>query len=158
MPKPPRPDDDLESRVAIAGHPLHAMMVTFPIAFLIAVAATDLAWVFLQDDFWARMSLWLVGAGAVTGLAAGLAGTIELLIIPGVRRRGASWSHFVAAITLISIAFTNWFLRLAGPEEMILPWGLMLSLLGAVMVGVSGWLGANLVFEHQIGVVDDDGD
>lgn len=134
------------------------MMVTFPIAFLIAVAATDLAWVFLQDDFWARMSLWLVGAGAVTGLAAGLAGTIELLIIPGVRRRGASWSHFVAAITLISIAFTNWFLRLAGPEEMILPWGLMLSLLGAVMVGVSGWLGANLVFEHQIGVVDDDGD
>ena len=158
MPKPPRPDDDLESRVAIAGHPLHAMMVTFPIAFLIAVAASDLAWVFLQDDFWARMSLWLVGAGAVTGLAAGLAGTIELLIIPGVRRRGASWSHFVAAITLISIAFTNWFLRLAGPEEMILPWGLMLSLLGAVMVGVSGWLGANLVFEHQIGVVDDDGD
>jgi uncharacterized membrane protein len=144
--------------VAIAGHPLHAMMVTFPIAFLMSVAATDIAWILLQDEFWARASLWLVGAGAITALAAGLAGTIELLIIPGVRRRGASWSHFVAAVTLISIAFTNWFLRLAGPEEMIFPWGLMLSLLGAAMVGVSGWLGANLVFEHQIGVVDEDGD
>ena len=144
--------------MAIAGHPLHAMMVTFPIAFLMSVAATDIAWILLQDEFWARLSLWLVGAGAITALAAGLAGTIELLVIPGVRRRGASWSHFVAAVTLISIAFTNWFLRLAGPEVMIFPWGVMLSLLGAVMVGVSGWLGANLVFEHQIGVVDDDGD
>ncbi|QOC21696.1 DUF2231 domain-containing protein [Wenzhouxiangella sp. AB-CW3] len=158
MPREPLPDDDRESRVAIAGHPLHAMMVTFPIAFLMSVAATDLAWILLEDDFWARVSLWLVAAGACTGLAAGLAGTVELLLIPGVRRRGVSWSHFIAAVTLISIAFTNWFLRLAGPVEMILPWGFLLSLLGAVMVGVSGWLGANLVFDHKIGVVEDDGD
>lgn len=158
MPKPPRADDDLESRVAIAGHPLHAMMVSFPIAFLISAIATDLAWVVLQDDFWARLSLWLIGAGAVTAAAAGLAGTIELLAIPGVRRRGASWSHFIAAITLISVAFTNWFWRLEDGVEAILPWGLALSLLGGALVGMSGWLGANLIFEHQIGVVDEDGD
>ncbi len=158
MPQEPLPDDDRGSRVAIAGHPLHAMMVTFPVAFLMSVAATDVVWILTQDDFWARLSLWLVGAGAISGAAAGLAGTIELLLIPGVRRRGVSWSHFVAAITLISVAFTNWFLRLAGPEELILPWGLMLSLLGAVLVGIAGWLGANLVFDHRIGIVDEDGD
>jgi len=134
------------------------MMVTFPIAFLMAMVPTDLAWILTGDDFWARVSLWLAGAGALTGLAAGLAGTIELLIIPGVRRRGASWSHFVAAITLISVAFTNWFLRLADPTEMILPWGLTLTLLGAVLTGMAGWLGGNLVFEHRIGVVEEDGD
>jgi uncharacterized membrane protein len=158
MPTEPRSDDDRGSRVAIAGHPLHAMMVTFPIAFLMSVAATDLIWIFTQDTFWARLSLWLVGAGAITGSAAALAGTIELLLIPGVRRRGASWSHFVAAITLISVAFTNWYLRLAGPEVMIVPWGFMLSLLGAVLVAMAGWLGANLVFDHRIGIIEDDGD
>ena len=158
MPTKPGVDDNLESRVAIGGHPIHAMMVAFPIAFLIGLIASDLAWILLHDEFWARMSLWLVGAGAVTGAAAGLAGTIELLVIPGVRRRGASWSHFIAAITLISIAFTNWFWRLDGGSEAILPWGLALSLLGGAMVGVSGWLGGNLVFEHQIGIVEDDGD
>jgi uncharacterized membrane protein len=158
MPTEPRPDDNLASRLAIKGHPLHAMMVTFPIAFLISVAATDLAWILLQDDFWARLSLWLVGAGAFAGAAAGLAGTIELLLIPGVRRRGVSWSHFIAAITLISVAFTNWYLRLAGPAEMILPWGFTLSVLGAVLVAVAGWLGANLVFDHRIGIVENDGD
>jgi uncharacterized membrane protein len=158
MPTEPRSDDDRGSRVAIAGHPLHAMMVTFPIAFLMSVAATDLIWIITQDPFWARLSLWLVGAGAISGSAAALAGTIELLLIPGVRRRGASWSHFVAAITLISVAFTNWYLRLAGPEVMIVPWGFMLSLLGAVLVAMAGWLGANLVFDHRIGIIEDDGD
>lgn len=158
MPREPQPDDDRGSRVAIKGHPLHAMMVTFPIAFLMSVSATDLMWLLSQDAFWARLSLWLVGAGAVTGTAAALAGTIELMLIAGVRRRGVSWSHFVAAITLISVAFTNWFLRLAGPEEMIVPWGLTLSLLGATLVAVAGWLGANLVFDHRIGIIDHDGD
>lgn len=134
------------------------MMVAFPIAFLISVVATDLAWILFQDEFWARLSLWLVGAGAIGGAAAGLAGAVELLLIPGVRRRGVSWSHFVAAITLISVAFTNWYLRLAGLEDMILPWGFVLSLLGAALVAVSGWLGANLVFDHKIGIINDDGD
>jgi uncharacterized membrane protein len=158
MPREPHPDDDRSSRVAIKGHPLHAMMVTFPIAFLVSVVATDLAWIVFQDQFWARLSLWLVGAGAFAGAAAGLAGALELLLIPGVRRRGVSWSHFVAAMTLISVAFTNWYLRLAGFTEMILPWGFMLSLLGAVLVAVAGWLGANLVFDHKIGIVEEDGD
>lgn len=158
MPAEPSAHDDKESRVAVAGHPLHPMLVTFPIAFLIAIVPSDLAWVLTGDDFWARVSLWLAAGGSVMGLIAGLAGTVELLAIPGVRRRGASWSHFLAAIMLISVAFTNWFVRLAGQTEMILPWGLTLSLLGAVLVGVAGWLGGNLVFEHQIAVIEDDGD
>jgi len=158
MPKAPSSNDDLRSRVAVAGHPLHAMMVAFPIAFLIAAVGTDIAWLVMEDDFWARMSLWLIGAGAVMGALAGAAGTIELLSIPGVRRRGASWSHFVAAMSLISVAFTNWFWRMENGIEAILPWGLALSLLGAALVGISGWLGGNLVFEHQVGIVQEDGD
>ncbi|MGY6553319.1 MAG: DUF2231 domain-containing protein [Wenzhouxiangella sp.] len=158
MPKAPRSDDKLQSRVAVAGHPLHAMMVAFPIAFLIAVVGSDIAWIVTDDAFWARLSLWLIGAGAVSGFLAGIAGTIELLAIPGVRRRGVSWSHFVVAITLLSVAFTNWFWRLENGMEAVLPWGLALSLLGAALVGIAGWLGGNLVFEHQIGIVQEDGD
>ena len=158
MPQTPRSDDNLASRVAVAGHPLHAMMVAFPIAFLTAAVGTDLAWIVLQDAFWARMSLWLIGAGAFMGLLAGVAGTIELLLIPGVRRRGASWSHFVAAIMLLSVAFTNWFWRLDQGNDAILPWGLALTLLAAAFVGVAGWLGGNLVFDHQIGIIQEDGD
>ncbi len=158
MVKEPQPDDDRGSRVAIAGHPIHAMLVTFPIAFLMSVVATDLAWIATGDFFWLRLSMWLAGVGAIAGAVAGVAGTIELLLIPGVRRRGVSWSHFVAAVMLISVAFTNWYLRLAGGEDMVIPWAFTLSVLGAVLVAVAGWLGGNLVFDHRIGVVDEDGD
>ena len=158
MPTKPTPDDDRETRVAVAGHPIHPMLVTFPIAFLMAMVPADLAWIFTGDDFWARVSLWLAGIGFLMGTIAGIAGTIELLIIPGVRRRGASWSHFIAAVTLISVAFANWYLRIADPAALIMPIGLSLSVLGAILTGVAGWLGGNLVFEHQIAVIQEDGD
>jgi uncharacterized membrane protein len=158
MPNEPRPDDDTDSRVAIADHPIHAMVVNFPITLLTVLVVSDLGWVISGDPFWARLSLWLVGGGAVMGLFAGLIGTLELLLIPGVRRRGASWNHFIVATMLISVAFTNWFLRLAGPADMIVPWGMSLSLLGALLVMIAGWLGASLVFDHKIGIVNDDGD
>src|SRR5690606_27005776 len=96
--------------VTLGSHPLHPMLVTFPIAFLMAAPASDLAFILTGDAFWARMSLWLVGAGAAMGLVAGIAGTAELLAIPSIRQRAAAWSHFVVAVTLLSVALLNWFI------------------------------------------------
>ncbi len=150
-------DADRESRLAISGHPIHAMLVTFPIALLTLVLPSDLAWVFTRDDFWARMSLWLVGAGAIMGLFAAAIGTIELMLIPAVRRHAMGWNHFVAAMALLSIGFSNWYLRLeVGVEQWILPWGVALSALGAALVMVAGWLGANLIFDHKIAITDEE--
>lgn len=149
------PDPELTSTpsaVAVAGHPLHPMMVTFPIAFLLAALPSDMAYLYFGDPFWARMSLWLVGAGTLMGTLAGIAGTIELFSIPGVRRRVAAWNHFVASVMLLSVSFANWAWRLPDMEAAIAPWGLAMSVLTALMVGFAGWLGGGLVFEHQIGI------
>jgi uncharacterized membrane protein len=147
------------SAVHVAGHPLHPMMITFPVAFLIAVLGSDVAFVLTGDLFWARMSLWLLGIGTLMGILAGIAGTVELLAVPGIRRRGVSWTHFVAAVMMLAVAFANWVHRVGAPELAIVPWGLYLSALGAVLVGFAGWHGGKLVFEHRIGVVsEEDGD
>lgn len=144
--------------VAFARHPLHPMLVTFPIAFLIGALGSDLAFWQTEDTFWARVSLWLLGAGWVTGLVAGLAGTVELLCVSGIRRRPASWNHFVVAVMLLAVAFINWFSRLSDPIGTVLPLGVTLSGLGAMLVGAAGWLGGNLVFEHQIAIGQEDAD
>ena len=146
------------TKLAVAGHPLHPMMVTFPIAFLMGTLGTDLLYVYDGDSFWARMSLWLVGFGTFMGVMAGIVGTVELLAVRGIRRRAASWSHFIAAVMLLSVGFANWVLRLGDPGGAVLPWGIYLSGLGALLVVLAGWLGGALVFEHQIGTVEDDGD
>lgn len=152
------PADGTGTAVAVAGHPLHPMLVTFPIALLLCALGSDLAFWWTADPFWARMSLWLLGVGTAMGALAGATGAAELLLIAGIRRRAVGWSHFVAAVMLLSVGFTNWLWRLEDPAAAVLPLGLGLSALGALLVAVAGWVGGKLVFEHQIGVVDADGD
>lgn len=149
---PDRIVDTAHSNVAVAGHPLHPMLVTFPIAFLLAALASDLVYLFDGAPFWARMSLWLIGAGTAMGILAGLAGTVELLSVRGIRRRPAAWNHFVVSVMLLAAAFGNWMWRIGDAQEAIYPWGLALSALTAVLVAYAGWLGGALVFEHRIGI------
>jgi uncharacterized membrane protein len=156
MANPPEPGTP--TKVAVAGHPIHPMLVTFPIAFLSGTLGSDLAFLYFGDLFWARMSLWLVGAGTVMGVLAGIAGTVELLAIAGIRRRAAAWSHFITAVMLLALSFTNWMLRIGDPAAAVWPLGLYLSVVMMGMLAIAGWLGGHLVFEHQVGIVDDDGD
>lgn len=144
---------DISSRVALAGHPVHAMMVTFPIALVIATLGCDVFFWWTADPFWIRAGLWANGFAFGLGVLAGLVGTMEILLAPGIRRRPASWSHFVAAMMLLSATGANWGLRLSDPLASPLPWGLFLSVLSTVFVGLAGWQGGKLVFEHQIGLM-----
>ncbi|MBX6368656.1 MAG: hypothetical protein IRZ04_11785, partial [Rhodospirillales bacterium] len=66
--------DAKPSRAAIAGHPIHPMLVPFPIAFLVGALVVDLAFASTGDPFWARAGFWLLLAGIVTGAAAAVFG------------------------------------------------------------------------------------
>ncbi|MBE7184048.1 MAG: DUF2231 domain-containing protein [Methylobacterium mesophilicum] len=140
-----------ESRIAIAGHPIHAMLVAFPIALTMCTLGADAFYLWTGDPFWARAALWSSGMAFLFGLGAGLSGTVELLLVPGIRARAASWTHFVIAVMLLSILGANWGYRLGGYEQAVLPWGLTLSLFAAVFTGFTGWHGGKLVFDYQLG-------
>lgn len=144
---------DVASKIALAGHPVHAMLVTFPIALVVGTLGADLFWWLTADPFFARVGLWTSGWGFGMGVLAAVAGTAELLAGRGIRRRPESWTHAVAAMMLLATIGANWGLRLYDPEGAILPWGAILSMGGLVFVGLAGWQGGKLVFEHQIGVM-----
>lgn len=145
-------DKPVESAVAVAGHPLHAMSVHFPIAFVIATLGCDVFYWWTADLFWLRAGVWAAGFAFAAGVAAGSIGTAELLMVPGIRARVASWTHAVAAMMLISVAGLNWGIRLADPN-VVLPHGLMLSVLASIFTGLAGWHGGKLVFDHGIGLI-----
>lgn len=146
---------DTTSVVALAGHPIHAMLVAFPIALVISTLGCDIFYWWSGDPFWARAGLWASGFAFWLGIAASLAGTAELLLVPGIRKRAASWTHAIAGVTLVSIAGANWGLRLIDHED-ILPAGPVISLLGAIFVGIAGWHGGKLVFDHGLAVSTND--
>lgn len=140
------------SRAAIAGHPLHPMMIHFPVAALLGLVASDLAYLWLGDPFWARASLWLAGVGAFGGWVASLAGLVDLLTVRSIRLKITAWCHAIMAVMMLSTASLNWLLRYVGPEQGMERWGLYLSLLTAGMIAVAAYLGGRLVYEHGVGV------
>ena len=145
-------EKDVTSMVAVAGHPLHAMSVHFPIALVMATLGVDVFYWWSGDPFWLRVGLWSAGFAFFTGLGAGLVGTAELVLVAGIRGRVASWAHAIAAIMQISVAGLNWGVRLVEPTS-VLPHGLMLSLLATVLTGLAGWHGGKLIFHHGIGLM-----
>ena len=146
-------DSGIASTVAIAGHPFHPLLVTFPIAFLVGAAGTDFGYWLTQDPFWARASLWLLGVGFASGLLAALTGIMDFLKIDRVRKRSAGWIHLVGNITALALTLLNWLLRVNHPAEAVLPIGIILSVLVATLLGVTGWYGAELAYRHKVGVI-----
>jgi uncharacterized membrane protein len=138
--------------MAIVGHPLHPAMIHFPVAALIGAIATDLAYVFTEDGFWARASLWLTGVGAAGAWVSSTVGLIDLVVVPRIRRLITAWCHAVFAVMLLSLASLNWLLRLGDAAAQIAPWGLLVSLLSGALIGVTAFLGGQLVYEHAVGV------
>lgn len=143
---------DTGSAVAVVGHPIHAMLVHFPIAFVIATLGVDFFYWWSGDPFWMRVGLWSAGFAFLTGVLASLVGTVELLLVSGIRARAQSWSHAVAALTLLAITGTNWGVRLVDSGD-ILPHAMMLSAMAVLTAGFAGWHGGKLVFDHGIGVL-----
>ncbi|MGP1373006.1 MAG: DUF2231 domain-containing protein [Almyronema sp.] len=141
------------SSIAIFGHPIHPIIVIFPVAFLSGVAGADLGYWLTQDFFWARAAVWLLGLGILSGVAAAITGMVDFITIPKVRHRTAGWAHMALNVGVLVLSLVNFGLRFTNPANSIVPVGLILSCLVAVLLLASGWFGGELTFRHKVGIV-----
>jgi uncharacterized membrane protein len=148
---PDQPLQTIRSRAALRGHPIHPMMIHFPVAALLGLVASDVGYLLSGDPFWARASLWLAGIGAFGGWTASIAGVIDLFSVSRIRQLVTGWCHAILAVMMLSLASLNWLQRYVEAEN-IFPWGLYLSLLTAALIAVASLLGGMLVYEHAVGV------
>ena len=146
----------VQSSAAIAGHPLHHMLIPFPIAFLIGAFGTDLAFRSTQNPFWAQASYWHLVAGIVTALVAALPGFMDFFTMSGVRDLGIAWTHMIGNLVVVVIAAVNAWLRWNDPVAGLQGWGLTLSGLMALLLFVNGWLGGELAYRYGLGAIQDD--
>jgi uncharacterized membrane protein len=153
------PSNDIQpvpSKVAVAGHPVHPMIVPFPVALLVLVAVTDVIHLATGDEaFWALASYYLLWAGLATAALAAVVGLIDFVAIPRARAYRAGWLHFGANVTIVVLAAINLALRVDHLTAHITPAGIVLSLATAAMLGVSGWYGGELAYRYRIGVMDE---
>jgi uncharacterized membrane protein len=140
---------------AVGGHPLHPMLIPFPIAFLIGTLASDLAFWGTRNGFWAEASVWLLGAGIVMALIAALAGFTDFFGEERIRALNAAWFHMIGNLTAVVIAIGNFALRyFQGPDAAVLPWGIVLSCITVGVLLFTGWMGGEMVYRHRVGIID----
>jgi uncharacterized membrane protein len=140
------------STAKIADHPIHPMLVPFPIVCFIMTLILDILYV-RGDTGVAGATNWLLGVGLVMGALAAVAGLTDFLGDDRVRGLGDALKHMLANVTAVVLEVVNFALRLKNPD-FIASTGVYISVVVVLILLYSGWKGGNLVFRHGVGVHD----
>ena len=141
------------STATIGGHPIHPMLIPFPIVCFIGTFITDVVYTRNQDAGWATASHWLLTIGLIMAALAAVAGLTDFLGDDRIRRLGDALKHMLANVTAVVLELVNLILRLRDPG-FIDSTGVYLSGIVVLILIYSGWKGGDLVFRHGIGVHD----
>jgi uncharacterized membrane protein len=140
------------STAKISDHPIHPMLVPFPIVCFIMTLILDILYV-RGDTGVAGATNWLLGVGLVMGALAAVAGLTDFLGDDRVRGLGDALKHMLANVTAVVLEVVNFALRLKNPD-FIASTGVYLSVVVVLILLYSGWKGGNLVYRHGVGVHD----
>lgn len=143
----------IPSKAAIRGHPIHPILVTFPLAFLVALPVVDIVYGVTGRVFWADAAFVLLSAGLIAGALAALVGLVDFAGIRAVRKRRTAWWHVFANAGALTLALVNLLVRVGERADAVLPVGLLLSVVTAGLLAAGGWFGGELSYRHRIGVM-----
>ncbi len=146
----------MASPASIGGHPIHPMLIPFPIALWVFSLVADVIYLWRGNPIWRDwIAFYALAAGIVGAVAAAVFGIIDWLSIkkPEVKKI-ANWHARLNVIALLIFA-ASFYLRTSGGSHMVsgsftIPF--VLSVTGVILIMISGWLGGELVFKHGAGV------
>ena len=144
----------MESRAKLLGHPIHQMLIVFPLGLLAMAVIFDLLAIVLAQGYWSEISYWMIASGVVTGLLAAPFGFIDWMAIPsGTRAKRIGAVHGVGNVLVVLLFAVSWLMRGGAPSA---PGGLALTLsfVGGALALFTGWLGGELVDRLAVGVDD----
>jgi uncharacterized membrane protein len=143
----------MKSRAAIAGHPLHPIFVTIPIGLWSFAPLCDLIYLFgWGDAAWKATAFYCIGGGLVGAVPAIVTGLLDYTIVQGEKAQLIAKFH-LALNTVVSLIFLASFcLRYSEFKTTFGVLPVILSCGGAVVLGLSGWLGGELVSRFGVSV------
>jgi len=95
------------STAQIAGHPLHPMLILFPVACLVATLVCDLLFWNTGNSAWSTASLYLLGAALVMAALAAVACLTNFLGDRRIRSLSAAWHHMIGNMAVVLLSLWN---------------------------------------------------
>ena len=150
------------SKARIAGHPIHPMVVVFPIALFTVTVAGLLAFIGTKDSFYYRAALIACTGGVAMALLGAIPGAIDLFSLPkGSPARATGIKHASVALLTVGIfavtaalLYRNWSSRefVDGMWNLDATVPLAIAVAGMVTLVIVGFLGFSLVQTHHVGI------
>lgn len=143
----------MRTPATIARHPLHPMLIVFPVGLWIFSLICDFISLGSSDvdaaALWSVVALYTMVGGTIGALLAAIPGFIDLLSIANPDVKKIAITHMSINLAAVVLYVVNAWLRFGGMESG-LPIGL--SVFTVLMVGVAGWLGGEMVHVHGVAV------
>jgi uncharacterized membrane protein len=140
----------MQGAAVILHHPIHAILIAFPIAFFVGSLGADIIFLAVRVEFWRKCALALIAFGIVGALAAAIAGLIDYRTAPmSGSAFGIATAHRNANFLLVGVFVVNFVIRLRRPGHWF---GYLLTLVGFAAVMYAERLGGELVYRHGVGV------
>ncbi len=146
----------MESRVKLLGHPVHPMLVVFPLGLLATAVIFDLLYLIFDNRLLPTASYYMIAAGILGGLLAAIFGFIDWLALPtGSRAKNIGLWHGLGNVVIVVLFAVSWLMR--GNNIDFLPdsAALTLSFAGTLLALITAWIGGELVY--RLGVAVDPG-
>src|SRR5688500_4793332 len=141
----------MESRAKLFGHPIHQMLIAFPLGVLAMAVVFDVLALIRNWPKLHEASFYMIAAGVISGLLAAVFGLIDFLAIPaGTRAKRVGAMHGIGNVIVVVLFAASWILRRddAGTPEML---AIILAVAGAGLAALTGWLGGELVDRLGVG-------
>lgn len=143
----------MESKAKVLGHPVHPMLIVFPLGLFIAALIFDILYLTTNNSTWATVAFWNIAGGIIGGLLAAIFGLWDWLAIPaGTRAKSIGLWHAVGNVVVMGLFAVSWLLRWDDPAYLPTTLTFVLEVVAIGLGAVTGWLGGELVDRLGVGV------
>jgi uncharacterized membrane protein len=140
----------MSTPASIAKHPLHPMLVVFPIGLWVFSLISDFVFLLGGDARWNDVAFYTMAGGLIGAVLAAVPGFFDMFSISDKKVGKIAWTHMMLNLIAVVIFAVDFYLRLRNPAGAIFP--ILLSVAGILFIAVSGWLGGEMVYVHGMGV------
>jgi uncharacterized membrane protein len=142
----------MESKAKLFGHPIHQMLIVFPLGLLATSFIFDIVHLVTGSGRWADISFWMIASGIIGGLVSAVFGLVDWLAIPrDTRAKRIGAFHGIGNVVVVALFAVSWLLRYDQPTAPEAA-AIVLSALAVALALVTAWLGGELVDRLAIGV------
>jgi uncharacterized membrane protein/nitrite reductase/ring-hydroxylating ferredoxin subunit len=142
----------MRSKANIKGHPLHPILVSFPIALFTGAFLLDIMALSMKDQSYVQAAVYAETGGLISAVIAAIPGIIDYYytVPPESSAKKRAGRHGLINSTMLLIFIMTLLLRLK--NEIDLKYILLLEGTGVVLIGIAGWMGGTLIIRNQISV------